>query len=222
MEIYAPSSEKGTPARIIGRAVFTSIFLFFKCTNIAHTADGIKQNRFRLCADCCPVPRNILAAGISSIPPPTPMPLSIPERNPMIELIIFYHPKNILIDASTITAPKPMRINLPESLCRSFAPSSAPITAPIPVFSMRGISEKPAIVYTAAPATVSGSIIMIEVACAFFSSSEKNFCSMSTATIPPPDAKNPFINPMGIPHSSPFFFIRIPAFQDGACLQSLQ
>lgn len=88
VETYAPSREKGSPVIIMGRAVFALIFLFFKCINIAHIAEGIKENRLRLCADCCEAERKIRAAGIRSIPPPTPIPPSIPEKNPIIEASI--------------------------------------------------------------------------------------------------------------------------------------
>ena len=88
VEIYAPKILKGRPVIIIGSAVLKSVCLFLMCTNIAHIADGIKQKRLRLCEDCCPNPRNILAAGIRSIPPPTPIPLRMPERKLIIAVSI--------------------------------------------------------------------------------------------------------------------------------------
>ena len=51
-ERKAPASAKGIPVIMTGIAVLKLTFLFFICTKSAHIAEGMKQNKFRLCALC--------------------------------------------------------------------------------------------------------------------------------------------------------------------------
>lgn len=43
---------------------------------------GINAMRFAACAACCPTPRKIVSMGMSNVPPPIPIPPSIPEKKP--------------------------------------------------------------------------------------------------------------------------------------------
>jgi len=81
----APIIAPIMPVNVKGIQMLLSIFLFLIWVIIAIAATGIKEKRFTLCACCCVKFVKSINEGISIVPPPIPMPLIIPEKNPIIE-----------------------------------------------------------------------------------------------------------------------------------------
>ena len=67
-------------------------FIAFILTIIATIEVGIKKIRFVACAMCCSIPKINVSKNISIVPPPIPVPLTIPEISPVNISGIFLPP----------------------------------------------------------------------------------------------------------------------------------
>lgn len=54
----------------------------FACTESEKAAIGRKATRLAACAACCSTPSSIVSAGISTVPPPIPIPPKSPDTAP--------------------------------------------------------------------------------------------------------------------------------------------
>ena len=64
-------------------AILKSIFLFIILTIIATIDVGIKKIKFVACAPCCSIPHKKVNKNINIVPPPIPVPLTMPETSPI-------------------------------------------------------------------------------------------------------------------------------------------
>ena len=78
----APPMQEIHPGTIIQSTpfLFNNLFLIWTIKDII--AIGIKLIKLTDCAVCCPTPIIIVNNGISSVPPPIPMPPSTPPTKP--------------------------------------------------------------------------------------------------------------------------------------------
>ena len=70
---------------------------FFLCSASANAAMGRKAITFVACATCWLTPRNMVRTGISTVPPPMPIPPRRPASTPATRYIMnamsaYYHP----------------------------------------------------------------------------------------------------------------------------------
>jgi hypothetical protein len=86
--ITDPIRDPTTPTTIIFRASLYLTCLFLVWIHNAQMEAGKKTLRFTLCAKCCGTPAKNIKAGIRMVPPPIPIPLTIPEAKPIRNNII--------------------------------------------------------------------------------------------------------------------------------------
>lgn len=77
-----PPTEQAHAGIIIHKSPSFLTRPFFICTNSDTAAIGANAARFIACAVFCPTEKNIVSAGISTVPPPIPIPPKTPEAAP--------------------------------------------------------------------------------------------------------------------------------------------
>ena len=91
VEILAPIIAPIIPNIEIIIANSKFIFLFFILTIIATNDVGIKKIKFAACAICCSTPKTYNNKKIKTVPPPVPVPLTIPDISPIsISAIVIF------------------------------------------------------------------------------------------------------------------------------------
>ena len=91
------ANRKGMPNELaeqmpILKNILKSINLFFAWIITAKIPVGIKTSKLIACERCWSMPKNKVIIGISNVPPPIPIPPTIPPNKPAIT----YHNQNII------------------------------------------------------------------------------------------------------------------------------
>ena len=92
---FAPIIAPNMPYSDIIIPSFTFMFLFFAFTIIAIIDVGIKKIKFVACAICCSILHKYVKRKMRMVPPPIPVPLTIPEMTPIIISNIFLSPFHV-------------------------------------------------------------------------------------------------------------------------------
>lgn len=79
---YEPNKENIIPLTIIGIPTLKSTNLFLMCIISAVSAIGINTSKFMACALFCLKDKKIVRIGMSNVPPPIPIPPTIPLASP--------------------------------------------------------------------------------------------------------------------------------------------
>ncbi len=105
----------------------------------ATTDIGTNAIRLSACAACCSIPANIVKRGMSSVPPPIPIPPMTPPSKPIImrsmvftvALLSRFQPTSSFSPATIISTANTIPTQTLFSLLNKSAPSAPPAVTPI-------------------------------------------------------------------------------------------
>ena len=146
--------------------------------------------------------KKILNRTVSIVPPPIPMLVQKPAKNPKNSFIIFliyYLKKNRLIDEYNKNAINIIFNDLSEILSNNILPNKPPIEPPMAQIIPNSKSTKFLLLYIIKLDRIIGNIQNIVIARESFSDILKNLEKTINATIPPPDENNPLTKPISKP-----------------------